>query len=236
MIDNEKLKAAMNLAEKYYKETADTCVIELNFSFGCKTYLHKLWTKGVSYDCSGIDEIIEKLQSLHKPEPKYKKGQLVWFIDEWNQVTSKVVMRSWQATEICTGEKEWSYDCSMARPLFESQLFPTRQALIENQIEYWRNQLQDELDQHVSPYCEPMSTTQGAIPRPDITASCCKTCSGHGDMRLYAGLGKYMRCKDCNPCQHEYDGQFYNLNCDPVSAAECSPVLVKCIKCGEFYR
>lgn len=51
-------------------------------------------------------------------------------------------------------KKEWSIR------FLESDLYPTKQALIEAQLEYWRDMLCDELEQHVSDYCTPFSKCQ----------------------------------------------------------------------------
>ncbi len=135
MIDYDKLKLAMNLAEKYYNETGEMGVIELNFSFACHTYLHKLWINSVAHNCSDIDEIITKLQSLLKPETKYKLSDDVWFMHD-GLLMCGIVDRINFYNE-CVIYHVSAIDDGFT--MGEGLLFSTRQALIEHQIKYWSN-------------------------------------------------------------------------------------------------
>lgn len=164
-------------------------------------------------------ELIAK-HKLTKPEPKYKIGSVVFYRNDLR--TS-----SFRIDEIIEDGELWYInrndegDCGDDEGNFdqylESDLFPSRQALIEHQLQYWRAGLEDELEQHVSPYCEPFST-------------CCKKCNE-----------EFSKC-ECNfksECQPKHDHLWVRGKCHDCGAEkdECNhDGYMTCRKCGMSFK
>lgn len=83
-----------------------------------------------------LDDLIEKLIELAKPEPKYKPTQEVWRIN--HEKIESFILDKVQYSE---SNREFMYFESGYELSYwtEEQLFPTRQALIEHQIAYWQS-------------------------------------------------------------------------------------------------
>lgn len=149
VIDYEKLKFAHELAEKHQKQHEKEISIELNFVHELVEYILHYGSESDAFSC--IDVLIEKLTELTQPEPKYKVGDILWYIHNNNPI--EVIV----AIDISNGERRFC-----ARFLDESCLvdldecYPSKQSLIEAQLDYWQEQLSEELEQHISPYCEPI--------------------------------------------------------------------------------
>ena len=160
MIDYEKLKVAMELATKI------NCYLSIELvhahdSCGTSRMIICFRESGcLNQSFDSIEDLIAKLQELTKPEPKYKLSDEV-FILHHDMVQSLRIHKN--PVHYPAGY----YYLTELGEIYEAVLFPTRQALIEHQIEYWRNQLEDELDQHVSPYCEP-TTKLEPVPENEI--------------------------------------------------------------------
>lgn len=132
MIDYEKLKLAHEICSKLNDHyfSIDFCVNTKSPKYDISiTYAND----GISVDVSDIDELIIKLQELAKPEPKYKAGLMVWHIVYGHEFVpiSGLIMQS------DIGNKNLYQVNGNWWP--EEQLFPTRQALIEHQIKYWKS-------------------------------------------------------------------------------------------------
>lgn len=160
-----------------------------------------------------FDDLIAKLRELTKPEPKYKMGQCLWYVTAIQQTDSVIVEG--------VIEEGGSYYYNEGRVRVpETCLFPTRQALIENQIGYWAKMERDNNPENWMPerYIEAYideSDTQTTQSQVDVE------CEHDG----------YMTCRKCGVsltarCQHESDVLTY-------SKTLCTH---KCMKCGEFYR
>ncbi len=144
MIDYEKLKLAHELAEKCGLYTGITAyayfksVDHLDNEYKYRLYLDDCDIY-IDETYSNIDDLISRLKELVEPEvkqeAKYKVGDEVWFMayeEAMRDVTIKV-------------EKDedgfwYRLQNGFAR---ERALYPTKSALIESRIEYWRK-LQDE--------------------------------------------------------------------------------------------
>lgn len=229
MIDFEKLKIATEICKKSldYYFRVDFCV--RNNSDKLDIYLMSGDEIEESFD--SLDELIAKLNELTQPEPKYKKSQLVWFLDDIYRIRSRVVRDSWIAEDIDTGEKEYAYDVSMQHPMCESNLFPTRQSLIEHQLQYWQSMSMTQMS---------LSESGSLIredSKPDIQSN--------------------QPQVDVDRCQHEWDGVLKsknpNLGNCKKCGEECYVALTQCqhepkpthgeqfeyqtcVKCGEHYR
>jgi hypothetical protein len=156
-------------------------------------------------------ELIAK-NKLTKPEPKYKIGDEVFFINYpfINMEIVSGIVESFKAYNDYLGYVIKHSQYSTCRK--ESFLFPTRQALIEHQIAYWTSLKVDE-----------------------ISAS--RTCPQCGMQCVADGMCWNMKCGykepqvDVDVCQHESNQSSLIIRCDGDID---NPF--ECIKCGEFYR
>jgi len=142
MIDQDKLQARcldwdqLGLAH----ELAEKCDVEILYGYGTKSGTRTMFFN--------LNELLKRLQELPQPKPKYEVGQQVWLVDCDTICTANITgyKHGEYRLQKCDTGKDWSV---------ESQLYDSRQALIEAQITHWQNLLSEELEQHVSPYCEP---------------------------------------------------------------------------------
>lgn len=146
MIDYNKLKQAHELAEKHYKDTGDSVVLEINMYYGCANDGHCLYVGGDGVTkFNTIDSLITELQELIQPESKYRDNQRVWFIDCTSPdgpICDGVIERQ-ELRERLFGEKKWVVTIGDLN-IPEDCVYPSRQALIQAQINYWGNLLKDE--------------------------------------------------------------------------------------------
>lgn len=212
MIDYEKLKVAheMLIASKIHATINHGVGIDWRGNqFG---YIHlTMWDKSREpIDCGSMDDLIIKLHELTKPEPKYKVGSKIW-VKDCEDEPIEVVFRNHVDFGFGAKEPNEYYFIS------ENDCFPSRQALIEHQLQYWRAGLEDELEQHVSPYCEPFST-------------CCKKCNE-----------EFSKC-ECNfksECQPKHDHLWVRGKCHDCGAEkdECNhDGYMTCRKCGMSFK
>lgn len=134
MIDYEKLKLAHELAYALSKDTGNRCDIKVSIYFGDKPifgYCH-YGSEPNFYESMSIDDLIAKLQELTQPKPKYEIGQEVWFILDRNIHYQKI-------DDISKNKYgEWTYESNCLH-LNEERLYPSRESLIDAQIEYWNS-------------------------------------------------------------------------------------------------
>ena len=83
----------------------------------------------------------DKLQQLTQPEQKYKEGDIVW--------TYGMTIQDWKIDSIYYEPDRNDFRVNLSNPygkasVMQSQLYPTRQFLIEAQIDYWQNLLNEE--------------------------------------------------------------------------------------------
>lgn len=132
MIDYEKLKEAINLCTKFSRNN-QVANITLSLTDGELTYwFYDSKTQDESeYD--SLDELIEKLQELTKSEPKYKVGQKWWALGSLGKPFEVEIVG------IMGGDLDLVFPDGSCRYGCVKELFPTRQALIEHQIKYWRS-------------------------------------------------------------------------------------------------
>lgn len=133
MIDYEKLKIAHEIAQNIGIDTGESTKISCNFyDWG---YDYDVTQKGVSMGFSDIDIMLIFLLELTQPKPKYAVGQEVWYLNN-NEIKSLkiayIVLPHYRSAGL---EGCW---------VNELHLFPTKQALIQSQIDYWTKLMQNE--------------------------------------------------------------------------------------------
>ena len=230
MIDYEKLKLSFELAEKLTKP-ASLCLnvgyggIEsvygvLNYDYNLLEVKHD----GVfKFTC--IEHLIGKLQELTKPKPKFKVGDTLWLVAK-NDIKSFSV----DEINIMNGvfiyeDKYWSAE--------EKNLYPTRESLIEAQIKRWQSMLHETYSVSESSKsiddknpCDHIFVLLADDPE-------CIKCGIAYDEK-YTKLKPSSTCEK-QECQHERD-----INTEPklshFTSEEGCVFIVKCKKCGEFYR
>ncbi len=133
MIDYEKLRLAHELASKlstHYMVHG----VGGKYPDTCHEFTLCSWSRDEDIICS-LDDLITKLESLTQPKPKYKSGDIVWFVEEG------VTPVSAEIKQYRCIDNKISYIFQDYIPIKESELYPTRQTLIEDQIAYWINEL-----------------------------------------------------------------------------------------------
>jgi hypothetical protein len=201
MIDYEKLKLAIELCRNsftYYfliefSPIQDSDEINI-------TLMNSASNRGDSM--ASLDDLIEKLQELIKHEPKYKIGDIVFFRNDIDihEIRIDDIINDEEILYLYRNENgDYSDNISCFHQFEECDLFPTREALIEYQLEYWVNQLK------ITPGFEKLT-------------------------------GEFI-LKDSSSCDHKFDGKFYCINGQEFPANDILRFfVVKCRKCGEFYR
>lgn len=131
MIDYDKLRIAHELAYKY-PETLKITLIN-NHQNSSKCFFSIVYNTDMEWmDFENIDELITKLKELTQTKPKYKVGDEVWGLTHGKEIFDLKIER------IAFGYKDIEYhQDTKGWVVYESEIYPTKQALIEAQIEYW---------------------------------------------------------------------------------------------------
>lgn len=147
MIDYKKLKKAHELAQSLSTHFI-VHAVGGKYLNSCHEFTLSCWKQDEDTRCRDLDDLIEKLEVIAAHESKYKVGDAVWRLnDECYPERFRVVDIDFAAEEMyLDGNGDW---------WVEEQLFPSRKALIEAQLDHWKNLLSEELEQHVSDYCSP---------------------------------------------------------------------------------
>jgi len=224
MIDYDKLEIAHKMTDKInFDLMIKIRIINNDYSFTAHLYDPKLLIGNMYYSVDSLinglteithpkckcgnaleiertvcNECIEKAVASIKPNPKYELGQKVWHLFH-EEIEEGIV------EEVDYNDKRFLYSLSTGW-WEEEQLYPSHQALIEAQIDYWKALLGEELEQDISFYCQP-KFDNGSIDK------CSESIRKHHELE--------------DECTHESDGKYH---LDPL------PVKNKCIKCGEYYR
>ena len=212
MIDYEKLKLAHELTRKlpydsYHFDCWCCTGIESGFFYVLTFEDNKNLTH--EFESENIDDLIAKLQEITQPKYKYKAGQKVWRIDGHEPIQLTICdIDHYEPVEYLDENGAW---------WCEEQLYPSREALIEDQLEYW------------------YSLKIKAI-------SSSKTCPKCGMQRVSDGMCWHMGCdyKESPKFEGEIKG-FNTLKCAHESDErtyenEIIEDLKRCKKCREFYR
>ena len=127
MIDYDKLKIAHGLMHEYQGDKP--YVVSMQF---CGANKEPMYCFGGDLPYMYLDDLIDKLRDLTKPEQKYAIGQEVWYViygQDWTPIRGEI-----------KAINPKSFCCFVDGNLWpQHKLYPTKQALIESQIEYWEN-------------------------------------------------------------------------------------------------
>lgn len=131
-IDYEKLKIAHELHFLYAKQNncSPTFSMIINRNGGNYPVKYEVGLKdnwGLEY--IDLDDLIAKLKELTQPKPKYEVGQKVWVVDTYGQ--------SYHTEIDDIDGSDGTYFINEERWYSEGEIYPSREALIEAQIEYW---------------------------------------------------------------------------------------------------
>ncbi len=211
MIDYDKLKLAHELSEKL--STIDQYPIYISVRVFHEFSMYRLQSRDIQGNDEShfedIDDLINKLRELTQPKSKYKIGDAVWLLNDFGFPEQDYISE----IDECSDEKyfvngQWFEEVS---------LYPTKQALIEAQIEYWKN-LKDitrAIRGDVCPKCtQPMAWYSGNVGDGLWRTTCQnKECD-------------YVRDDSVKECQHVSDDLVIKM----------LPQKFCCVKCGEFYK
>jgi len=138
------------------------------------------------YVCD-IDELIDELEVLIKPKAKYKAGDKVWLLDNFNQPTEAVI-------GIHSNNDVWLvFDNRAQRLRLDSDdLYESREALIQSQLWHWTERMAELM--HGLPGASCCSVHAGGneeCPRPD------DKCEHEGEMLRLMSDSYVIKCKKC---------------------------------------
>jgi hypothetical protein len=249
MIDYEKLKIVCQLAEKLSrKDKWVTIEIEFTGQNGLENYGLTATNEACLYFGKKIDELITTLTELTQSKSKYEIGQEVWLIDCDEICTAKIKYHKDNDEYVlsdCKTLDGWDTGGNWKHP---DKLYPTKQSLIDSQIEYW-NKLK--LD-----FMEPKMELKIKIT--DLMWKFTEKYGTKGPNCLYPNCGKILvnvinsclkeakkqigcESEDGIECQHERDGAIY---CNTIAGykrmmthqGNYEDTKYKCKKCGEYYK
>ena len=237
MIDYEKLKIANELAKKIKYETRFHIGDNVNASsdFGRFFFSTSIYFDNDVEVYSNLDELIARLQELTQSKPKYEVNQLVWYLDlPVNKIHCGTIAKVRDGEYVIDGSMNGTKD-----DYTESELYPTKQSLIEAQCRYWGEMLCKENGGTFDgvkclrdEYCQVSGAKLGKISSENLTPqekSTLLKVPYEQDSIAKCQHGITSRnCYECvlGECQHESDG-----------AMRLSyPAQHKCKKCREFYR
>jgi len=239
MIDYEKLQIALDMHSKIKDEYYLNVLIDSRIEY----YLCSINYDKDNLYYSSLDELIEKLQELTKPEPKYKVGQEVWIRDNDDILNVKIISISNSNERYYMKQFMGNFEITYSR--IEQEMFPSKEALIEAQIEYWEarleywtNLLSEELEQHVSGYCQPICRNSEEKSTQHEDMSTPSTCTHDG----------HINCSKCNTQwttgfavvdKGLWDSMNKDHSADVLEKVECQHQHTflsgfRCIKCGEL--
>src|SRR6266446_1473769 len=237
MIDYEKLKECFDLAENI--DCQFTVTLRFNrleadlYQINYEKLSDGLYHKHDSY--RDINECLKKLQELKQPKPKhkYERNSCMWTLSEEHEPEEFYI----HLRDTADDGEQILYGNRISWKL-EEELYLTKSELIEAQIDYWKNQLAEELEQDISPYCRPLGKQEA---QEQNLSSCCSIHAGTlEECREEPELWKY---KDylkglCAPtqfnkpkeCQHEYKKTLDKSGMNVVSVChKCLDMKIHCL-------
>lgn len=166
-----------------------------------------------------LDEFIEKLRKfVDVPVAKYKIGQVVHFLYRNTLHNSEILGYEWSLEKHC-------YYCEIKSPRlwwYESELYPTKAALIKAQIDHWYG-LKSEaiLDGYQCGSSTYLKFEEPSIHSDDVSMQSTEECEHESD-------------------DHHYDTRKLPMQYGPIDKTWQELLDIgchnKCKKCGEFYR
>ena len=130
MIDYDKLNYAHDLTEKYYEQTKIMTWIRIIVP-SISDLIDYQWTtrSNCLLKCEDIDELIAELEKMTKTKPKqkYAVGDVLWCIGRNGIFNFTITEKHLELID------EEIFDWS------EVELYPTREALIDAQVDYLQN-------------------------------------------------------------------------------------------------
>ena len=244
MIDYEKLKEAHELCAKLDKR----CSLEVCFfRLGKPRFIFCHGSSEVNDICvEEIDDLIAKLQELTKPEPKFKVGKEVWYVGADNEPCSLIINYMTPTSMRLCDKDGFSVD--------SDSVYPSRQALIQSQIDYWTNLFSNSYH----PYIVDLSgiDKEKFLKEWEKNNRSSKvTFVGDDSNHIELDIKANESVTNCNrlECEHDIDVLSDNPNfspyrkgyyiCKKSNDAYCQcgmladfPHQCKCKHCGEFYR
>jgi hypothetical protein len=148
MIDYEKLILAQNLAKKIWDKTKLPIWIYHKWCPEGEVLILDTYEHG-EFTFKNVDGLINKLKELTKPEPKYKVGDIVYLLGGDDNP-----IHSFKIDKIINDHGDYwyvryiDYKGGEFDQWREDVLYPSREALIQSQIEYWQSLAAD--CEHVS--------------------------------------------------------------------------------------
>lgn len=203
MIDYIKLKEAHELM--LILSNNNGCSLRLTFCDGkFWKYFLQINDKKDIFEFNCIDDLITKLKELTQTKPKYALGDIVWLYDySINEIQSfkidAITLKTFKYSGNCI-EDGFAYE-----EIAEKDIYPSRDALIDAQIEYWKGLKQDKVvpveesqESKICPECGSYLDAYGV---------CWQTgCSYIKPLKPEDMHPKFEgEVKGFNHCEHDYD-------------------------------
>jgi len=149
MIDYDKLKIAHELSHNYYMKFDGQISIEINFLTEFVEYILHI-DDSPNDAFSNIDHLIAMLSELakQKPEHNYELGDKLFVMKYGAPYSFSIIERNFYESSgyfYGDGINVWR----------EEVCYPSYEALIQAQIDYWKNLLSEEQKQDLYNYCAP---------------------------------------------------------------------------------
>lgn len=167
MFDYDNLKIAHKLAYEYAKLSDLSVQICLDFQPRRDPYMLALHFVNNDWHEISRDEkpIIESLTNLiqglrelsesEKTKPKYQIGQSLWFIDcplSKYGPGFEIIQKECKSIDFDSDSIRYVFIDDVCWEIKEQDVFISRLSLIESQINYWQNQLSEEIEQDIGCY------------------------------------------------------------------------------------
>lgn len=140
---------------------------------------------------SVCDECIER--AVKSVEPKFKLGQEVWF-NEGDHIISFIVETRWRDSKSGTYRYADDTNNDGNHDVDERHLYPSRQALIESQVEYWNGLL---VKRYNDATMKSMDEFYKSMDKRHALYQVRMRCDHVGDPRLYASSPRFSMCVKC---------------------------------------
>ncbi|HCJ4260064.1 TPA: hypothetical protein NR299_003216, partial [Legionella pneumophila] len=224
MIDYEKLKKAHELAGKITIDSGKRADVYVSIYDGDKIVFGIMYDR-TTYESIDIDHLLNKIEELTQPKPKYEVGDEIWFINSANKISSLVIERiDYQHPDgFYYVDKHGNYKSD------KSTTFSSLELLIDSQIEYWKN-LRTPEESKLCPKCGNKRVADGMCWQP-----MCDYLEEPVPIDKmsppFEGEVKGFRCFDdgleARECEHEYAPSGGGGGSIPYSETK------NCIKCGD---